>query len=197
MRAWIAYGFTSTDSVVGDQAPPPVDPEVLALRAVARLTIPKAVPQIGPPPQINQWKSAFVGYPLWLWTSGQDPVTATVTLEGVTLTLTARRVTSTFVMGERDPVTGGGFGRPVVCAATTPWTPSVAAGQPSATCGFVYTYPSRTARDPYCTYSVVVTDRWSVGWVATGAAAGRGTIALQSTGAVELPVGELQAVRRR
>lgn len=177
--------------------PPPPDPEVLAYQAVTRLHIPRPTPQIGPSPNINPWKIAVVGYPLWLWTTGPDPITTAVTLQGVSLTLTARRTRAMFDMGERVPATDARYGRPVVCATTTPWTRAVKPAQPSPTCGYVYSNPSRTSRHPAGTYTITETDQWTVTWVAAGAAAGTGTIDLGSTGTTTLPVGELQTVRRR
>lgn len=167
--------------------PPPPDPAVLAQIAVTRLRIPDPKAMIGPPPEINQWKRAFVGYPLWLWNGETNQVTTAVTLEGVTLTLTARRQATRFDMGERGAA-------PVYCVTGTPWTRAVTPGTESPTCGYRYTQASMTKAAPNGAYTVTATSRWEVTWTALGQT---GTIPLQATATTQLPVGELQTVRRR
>jgi len=170
-----------------DPAPAPPDPAVLAQIAVTRLRIPDPMIKIGPPPEINQWKRAFVGYPLWLWNAEANQLSQSVSLDGVTLTLTARRVATRFDMGEPGAA-------PVFCRTGTAWTPAVEPGAASPTCGYRYTQASMTAASPGGTYTVTATDRWEVTWTALGQT---GVIPLQATAQSQLPVGELQTVRRR
>lgn len=170
-----------------DPVPAPPDPAVLAQIAVTRLRIPDPVIKIGPPPEINQWKRAFVGYPLWLWTAEGPQLTRSVSLNGVTLRLTARRVATRFDMGEPG-------GAPVFCRSGTPWTRAVDPGAASPTCGYRYTRASMTSASPGGAYTVTVTARWEVTWTALGQS---GVIPLQATAQSQLPVGELQTVRRR
>lgn len=175
------------DDDPAEPTPPPPDPAVLAQIAVTRLRIPEPVIKIGPPPQINQWKRAFVGYPLWLWGDETGQLTRSVTLDGVTLTLTARRVATRFDMGEPGA-------EPVFCPTSTEWTRAVEPGAASPTCGYRYTAASMTAAAPHGTYTVTATARWEVTWSAMGQS---GVIPLQATAQSALPVGELQTVRRR
>ncbi len=165
--------------------PTPPDPRVLALEASATLTIPDATPKVGPPPDINKWKMAAVGYPLWLWTPQAGPITKSVTLAGATLTMTARRTSTTFNMGD---------GHTMTCAATTPWTSSVEPGQSSPTCGYAYQVAVKTKENLSGTYKITATDHWTVSWRAIGSATGTGTIPLQASDGIQLPVGELQSV---
>lgn len=172
----------------------PVDPKVVAEQAVAELKLPKATPHVGPPPSINEWKIAAVGYPLWLWTDAGDRVlTDSVTLRGVTVTLTAKRTSTTFDMGEVNPHTQGKL-PPKECTATTRWTLAVEPGAPSPTCGYRYQWPSATKSFPNTVYPIRATDHWTVTWTATGALTGKGTIAMNITGTGTLRVGELQIV---
>ncbi len=165
--------------------PPPPDPRVLALEASATLTIPDATPKVGPPPGINKWHMVAVGYPLWLWTPKAGPITKSVTLAGATLTMTARRTATTFNMGD---------GHTVTCAATTPWSKAVEPGAASPTCGYAYQVAVKTKEHPKGAYTVTATDHWTVSWRATGSATGAGTIPLQASDSMRLPVGELQSV---
>lgn len=159
-----------------------VDPAVAARAAVARLNIPMPVAQVGPNPTVNEWNMAAVGYPLWLWIDGPATHRVTVTEQGITITLVATRRTTGFNMGD---------GTTHWCGAMPPWTPAVAPGQPSPSCGHVYQQPSL----PGGTYAVTATTRWDVQWAALGQS---GTIPFERTGpATQLPVGEVVAVRTR
>ena len=69
--------------------------------AVARLQLPKIPPGIGPSPDINPWKMAAVGYPLWLWADGPThvgPISDSVA--GLFVSLDAEVSSLTFRMGD-------------------------------------------------------------------------------------------------
>lgn len=155
-----------------------VDPAVVAQQAIAQLTLPDTDVKVGPPPSINEWKMAVVGYPLWLWTDGPDTQTTTVTQQGITITLTASRANTTFDMGD---------GTTQTCATSTAWSESVTPGAPSPDCGHTYLKPSL----PKSNYTITATAHWNVAWTALGQA---GTVPLDVAGTTTLPVGELQAV---
>ncbi|WP_432559967.1 hypothetical protein [Granulicoccus sp. GXG6511] len=122
---------------------------------------------------------AAVGYPLWLWTDDEDTHTATITEQGITLTMTATRRTTTFDLGD---------GTRIHCGTTTPWTTSVEPGAESPTCGHRYEHPSLPG-----TYAVTATTVWDITWAALGQT---GTLDFERTGpALDLPVGELHALR--
>ncbi|MFW6599291.1 hypothetical protein ACQBAU_12350 [Propionibacteriaceae bacterium Y2011] len=162
-------------------APPaPPDPELLAQQAVLRLTVPAATPHVGPPPEINQWKMAVVGYPLWLWSSPNQPVTEELTEQGITITMTARKTSTTFDMGD---------GTTLTCHRTVAWTRAVKANAESPVCGHRYTAPSRKGQP----YTVTATDHWEVSWTALGET---GVIRLDPQASTTLPVGELHSVVR-
>lgn len=155
-----------------------VDPAIVAQQAIAQMTLPDTTIKVGPPPSINEWKMAVVGYPLWLWIDTPDAQTTTVTQQGITITLNASRASTTFTMGD---------GTMETCETTTPWTEGVQPGTPSPTCGHTYLTPSL----PKGNYTITATAHWSVDWTALGQA---GTVPLDVTGAADLPVGELQSV---
>lgn len=161
---------------------PVVDPVVVARHAVLRLSIPVPEVQVGPPPEVNEWKMAAVGYPLWFWVEGVDRHAATVTEQGITVGLQARRVTTRVDTGD---------GNWMYCGMTPAWYAAVEPGTPSPGCGYRYQLPSL----PEGSYEVTATTVWQVEWTALGQT---GTLDLERTGpAYQLPVGELHALRIR
>lgn len=160
--------------------PPPPDPREVARRAVLQLEIPAPDARIGPDPTVNEWKMAVVGYPLWLWVSGPDRIDRTVTEQGITLNLTARRATTKFDLGD---------GTVKFCGVTTPYHSAVPPGAESPSCGHRYQRPSL----PGGRFAVSATTRWEVSWSALGQS---GVLPLERRGPVtQLPVGELVSVR--
>ncbi len=159
-----------------------VAPETVARAAVARLQLAAPTPTVGPPPSINRWKMAAVGYPLWLWVEGNtSPSPVTVTNGPLSVSLRAHVTGITFDMGDGHTVscTGGG----------SRWTRDVAAGTPSPTCGYRYRKPSL----PDGSYTITATTRWAVDWNINGTT---GTIPYSQTATTSLPVGELQVLVR-
>lgn len=152
--------------------------DAIARQLVVRLQLPDPTPRIGPDPSDNEWGMAAVGYPLWLWTAGPRRVTAVESAHGVTFTLRAVWVSTTFGMGD---------GRSVTCTATKPYTDSVTPGTPSPACGYVY----RKASLPKGDYTVTATTRWRISWSALGQS---GTLGGSHSGSRPLPVGELHAL---
>ncbi len=160
--------------------PPAITPDQAGAVAVARLRLPTPTPGIGPSPELNEWKMAAVGYPLWLWAEGTThlgPVTDSVA--GLTVSLDAHLTSVAFAMGDGHTARCVGAGRR--------WTPAVEAGAESPTCGYRYAKPSM----PAGRYRVVATSDWSVRWRANGST---GVIVVPTTSSVELPVGELQVL---
>lgn len=173
--------FANQPGAPAGPAAPPIDPAVIARAALLRLPIPEPVAHIGPDPANNEWNMTAVGYPMWLWTDDTLVHTSTITEQGITLTLTARRTTTRFDTGD---------GNIVYCGTTTPWNRNSIPGQPSPTCGHTYMQPSLPE-----TYALTATTHWTVTWEALGQT---GTLPFQRTGpAAAVPVGELHAVRTR
>ena len=168
----------------GDPAPaaPALAPEELAYLASVRLTINAPKPMIGPPPSINQWKMAAVGYPMWLWAEGNlNPAPVSESVYDVSVALDARLVKVTYDMGD---------GRKVTCTnVTRKWTRAVKPGAKSPTCGYTYQKPSL----PKGSYTITADAVWAVDWQING---DTGTIPFFNSATTELPVGELQVLVR-
>jgi hypothetical protein len=150
--------------------------------AVARLQLPKIPPGIGPSPDINPWKMAAVGYPLWLWADGPThvgPISDSV--GGLSVSLDADVSSLTFRMGDGHTVTCAGSGHP--------WTTAVQPGTESPSCGYAYAKPSL----PDKTYTVAAIANWAVTWTSNGQS---GVINVPVVETAELPVGELQVLVR-
>ncbi|MCL2783477.1 MAG: hypothetical protein FWD80_05840, partial [Propionibacteriaceae bacterium] len=84
---------------------PPSDLENIIRAALAQLTIPTNPPQIGPQPNQNQWGIIPVGYPIWLWTTDNNTLDATVTQDGITITINATKQNTTFNTGDNHTIT--------------------------------------------------------------------------------------------
>jgi hypothetical protein len=150
--------------------------------AVARLQLPKIAPGIGPPPDINPWNMAAVGYPLWLWADGPvqiGPISDSVA--GLSVSLDAEVSSLTFRMGDGHTVTCAGSGQA--------WTAAVQPGTESPNCGYTYAEPSL----PDNTYTVAAIANWAVTWTSNGQS---GVINVPAVDTAELPVGELQVLVR-
>ena len=162
--------------------PVPITPQQAAYIAFARLKLTAPKPGIGPPPSLNRWNMAAVGYPLWLWAEGNtDPAPVSDSAGGLFVSLEAQLSKIVYDMGDGASVT-------CVDGGTT-WGPWVKAGQPSPDCGHVYEKPSL----PQGNYTVTATTYWSVSWTVTGQS---GVIPYVQTAQTTLPVGELQVLVR-
>ncbi len=159
-----------------------ITPQQAAYMAVARLRLTPPTPNIGPPPKINRWKMAAVGYPLWLWADGTlNPGPVSDSVGGLNVSLDAHIDKVVFLMGDGTSVTCRGTG--------TKWTRSVTPGAESPTCGHRYTRPSLPTRK----YTVTAQTHWAVDWNINGVT---GTIPLVQQASTQLPVGELQVLVR-
>ena len=150
--------------------------------AVARLQLPTLAPGIGPSPQLNPWKMAAVGYPLWLWPDGPTQVgPVSDSVAGLAVSLTARVSKVSFRMGD---------GSTVSCPAENKhWTKAVEPGQKSPTCGYAYERPSL----PKGNYTVTAITTWQVTWTVNNQS---GVITVPAVQTAQLPVGELQVLVR-
>jgi hypothetical protein len=148
-------------------SPPPPNPAVLAQQAYAELTLPK--PTLGRSPDLKSGDPARGGdaYTVVnLWTRYfSDPVTwvrtsKTVTLRGVSATVTATPVALNFDPGDGNaPVSCSGPGRP--------WQSSDAFNPPSAgECAYQY---KRVEATPITGTESIT---WQVAWTGTGGAGG-------------------------
>ena len=157
-------------------------PEQIAYIAFARLHLEPLKPVIGPPPELNRWKMAAVGYPLWL-SGGGDPHPPAVwdQVFNLRVRLEARVKSVDFLMGDGNVVTCDGHG--------LRWTPAVEPGEKSPVCGYQYAKPSL----PDGNYTVTARTHWNVNWTINSQT---GVIPMIQASSIELPVGELQVLVR-
>ncbi|WP_375425100.1 hypothetical protein [uncultured Friedmanniella sp.] len=137
---------------------------------------------IGPSPDLNEWKIAAVGYPLWLWTDGTtNPAPVTDSVYDISVGLDAHLVKVVFDMGD---------GHKVACTdVSREWTADVAAGAESPSCGYRYPKPSL----PRGSYTVTANAVWAIDWNVNGTT---GTIPFYQSATTKIPVGELQVLVR-
>ncbi len=170
-------------SVTPSAAPasPPV-PEETIREATAQIVLPEPDVNVGPDPSVNKWNAVAVGYPLWLWTSGDKQVATTVEAQGIAISLEARRTHTVFEMGD---------GGKVRCKAMARYSKPVFWNDPpkeSPNCGYRYQQlPKRVGAG----YTVTVTTHWTVTWTAAGAT---GELTMTRTGSRHLNVVEIQSV---
>ena len=150
------------------------DVSVLAQRAALSLTVPAPELRIGPDPARNQWNMIPVGFPIWVWTTEANTLTATTTAEGITITMTATRGPTTITFGD---------GTTLVCRTMTPRPAYLDPPPPSPDCGHTYTATGQ--------HTITATTAWTIQWQALGMT---GTVPITRTSATTLRVGELTAV---
>ena len=156
--------------------------EDAAYIAFARLRLVPPTPMISPSPEVNRWKMAAVGYPLWLSVGGNiHPPAVSDSVADVHVSLKADVDHVVFSMGDRHSVTCTNL--------TTRWNRSIPAGQKSPACGYTYQRPSL----PKGKYTVTATTYWSVAWSTSDDS---GVIDFVQSASTQLPVGELQVLVR-
>jgi len=139
---------------------------VLAQQAYTELTVPKPAARRSPPetnsdPDNGGLPYTWVGLHTWVWVDDWQPLQRTVTLRGVSATVTATPTALVFDPGNGDaPVTCPGPGRP--------WTEADGDTPPtSGGCGYVYR--SVTANGPLTARTGIT---WSVAWTSNTGAGG-------------------------
>lgn len=142
--------------------------------ALAHLQLPEPTPLVGPDPDLNPWKIAATGYPLWFWTPEPPTRTTTITHDNLTLTLTAHRTHTTFYPGD---------GTTIHCTTTTAWTPTTPAQQPSPDCGHRY-----HTKGPH---TLTATTTWTITWTSAHTT---GQLTLTRTASRTLNIGELTTI---
>jgi hypothetical protein len=166
------------------QAPagPTVTPEMLAQRAYRFLPLPAPIIRTNPPPTREQ----LVNLPtlLWVGQASWGARTATASVPGLAVTVTAVPVTVTWRMGE------GGV---VVCRGPgTRFDP--AADQPAQPGACSYTYRRSSAGAPAGRFTVTATTTWRITWTAVGAADAGILPPLSRSSQTALRVAEVQAI---
>jgi len=167
---WIPAGAAAVSRADAQQA---------AWDVIASLTMPMPALTVGPAPSLNEWNMAVVGYPLWFWTSESANEATSATANGVAVTITAKRLSTTFDFGDDTSLT---------CTKSTPYPATVVPMIVSPDCGHVYQTPSL----PSGSYTIKATAHWQIDWTAAGYS---GTETRDFSQTTPLRVGELQSVR--
>lgn len=138
----------------GPAAPavPAVSPRVLAERASAQLSL--ALPHPATSPGLGHFQ--LVGLPTWLWLTDWQAVSRTASIPGLSATVSATPVRTTWNFGSGGTVVCDGPG--------TPYDLGVSPGGQSTKCAKTFTQSG--------TYPSSVTVDWSVSWSASTGQAG-------------------------
>jgi hypothetical protein len=159
-----------------------VTPQALAQQAYRFLPLPAPAIRTNPPPTQDQ----LVGLAMWMWV---DQVTwgtrtATASVPGLAVTVTAVPVSVTWRTGDG--------GRVVCHGPGTPFTPAAARSGQQPTCS--YRYQRSSAGQPAGRFTVTATTTWQITWTATGATASSTLPPLSRTSQTALRVAEVQAI---
>ncbi len=158
-----------------------VDPLVLAQRALRQLPLAGPSVATSPPPERDQ----LVNLATWLWVDGGwEPLSATASVPGVSVTVTATPTLVEWAMGTGDSVLCDGPG--------TAYDPGRREEEQSTDCS--YTYRRSSAGQPGERYPVTATQTWSVSWSASGMAGGGDLGAVSRSTEFSLRVAEGQAL---
>jgi hypothetical protein len=138
----------------GAAAPPA--PGALALQARDRFVLPSPIIRSSPKPEDLQ----LTWLPTWLWVdqSAWRPRSATASVPGLTVTVTATPVSVSWSTGDGGTVSCLGPG--------TPWRAGIDPMQASPDCGHVYT--STSAGQPHDEFPVRATITWAITWLGGG-----------------------------
>lgn len=190
--AWYDYVCTGEGIRDGLYRLPVFIPDSQAPRGGAPSLSPADVAQLAynqlrlPSPRIrtNPVDRHLVNLPSWLWLdrSGWEPVSATASVPGVSVTATATPESVVWRMGDGSTVACDGPG--------TPYPAGIDPEASSPDCG--HTYRRSSLGEPNDQFRVLVTMTWTVHWSGTGR---RGTFpGLTTTEETAVVVAESQAV---
>lgn len=167
--------------------PPPPNPKDIAESAAALLTAPDPDIRIGPDPA-----KIAVKVPLWLSVSVPTSPTFTIGVRGLSVTVTARMLSTSWSMGEPiDPANPAVRVASFTCVGNgTPAPPHVAATV-RPPCGYTYHWrslPSRTRKTG--TWTITATTEWVVAWTASTGESGTLNRRLTPSSTRDITVGE-------
>lgn len=185
--AWyrkICYGANGLSSAIVIWIPARVDPLQLARQALDQVPVPQPGVNMNPPAGRGQ----VVNVQSWLWINQDQwqPVTASASAGGITVTTTATPDHIEWNMGNGDTIVCAGPG--------TPYDPNRSAASQSTSCS--YTYRHSSAGQPGDHYVLAATVVYRVEWTATGVAAGGVLGPITQTSTMNVRVAEIQALNQ-
>lgn len=126
----------------------PISAEYLAQEAASSLTVAFPQPDMAPPPDADH----LVGIAEWMWIdpSGFEPVSASASIPGISVTATAAPTSATWDMGDGS--------EPITCDAGTAYDPALHDSY-VPTCSHVYQWDGH--------YTITVTTHWAITWSAS------------------------------
>jgi hypothetical protein len=146
-------GLCSATGVIETPVYAALTPADIAQLARSQLRLP--APAVVASPASDQ----LVNLPTWLWlSSAWEPISATASVPGVSVTATAVPMSATWSMGDGGMVTCSG-----------PGTPFPTGSDPKSTspdCGYIYRTSSAGQRDE--TFQVTAAVTWTVTWAGAG-----------------------------
>ena len=156
----------------------PASPAEMADEARRHLPLPLPRPQFAPSDQ------QIVNLDTWLWIDEQNwwPLRSTISIPGVSVSVTAEPTMMTWTPGD---------GAVVECAGPgTAFDPTRV--DQTSTC--THTFRRSSATQPESEYAATVTVRWTATWTVQGAAGGGDLGTIDRTVTVQTRVGEVQTV---
>lgn len=173
-------GFTATRTIMS--ASSGITPEVLAHQAYRFLPLPAPAIRTNPPPSQDQLVN--LATLLWVDETTWGARTATASVPGLAVTVTAVPISVTWRMGDGGAVVCPGPGRP--------FDPAAAPSAQQATCS--YTYRRSSAGQPADRFTVTATTTWRITWIASGAGGSGALPPLSRFSQTALRVAEVQAI---
>ncbi len=165
----------------------PPDPAQVAQEAVGQMIAPNPVITLGPHP--NQ---LAVKIPVWLSVNDPGPMTLTVAVRGLSVTVTATLTSTTWSMGEPvDPANPSNKVAAFTCPGSGTPAPAVPDSRTPPPCGYTYIWKSTADRTHGTrTWPVTATTNWHVTWTASNGAAGVLPNPLTPNATVQVNIGE-------
>lgn len=160
--------------------PPPPNPDVLAQRVVDTIVVPAPQLNIGPVSG-----DVLVNRPLWLWVANAAPISRSVSLRGVTVTVEVKVASTEWSLGEPADKPGTAGEATVSCEGTGSPAPELASlpldtklWEPE--CGYAYRWRSTPERtDGAGTWTLSARTVWNVTWTSNIGASGTATLTSQ------------------
>lgn len=133
-----------------------------------------------------------VKVPVWLWVDSEAPLTNTVTVRGLSVTVTATLKTTTWSIGEpKDPSEPFSKTIPFACAGAGTPGPANSEIKVKPLCGYTFTWKSTADRTRGSgTWQVSATTQWAVTWKASNGVSGVLDPPLTATNTDQLAIGE-------
>jgi hypothetical protein len=190
---WCALQRRQFAGIPGSPDPCPADIETAALQAAAEvvetMNVPAPAAKVGP-----NMGQLGVNVPLWLSIIDPGSVSATATVATLSISATATVTSLTWNMGEPvDPAKPSGRTNSFTCAGLGQAPPTQPKVTDTPPCGYTYSWMSTKERtNGTGAWPVTITAHWTVNWSANTGASGQ--LALESTTATSLEIGEWRAV---